>query len=168
MNWLQKLAKYTNSHSTICEKCLGYLVPTHIAINPKHHFTIGQMFECPCRKAKIWTNSIRNEKEFMRFLDGKPDFMGRVEYTQGFCCDKFCGDNFKALTVTKNGIRVPGIRQNLDRLGVRDLNPPEIPYIAVNFDKEDLRTPESITEWYKEHRNELETIIGMTMPGVKA
>lgn len=127
-------------------------------MNKNHLYEIGQMWICNCGESRIWTNSIRNEKKFINFLNGKKNAWGEVGYTNGFCNDKFDGYGLiKNIETIKNGISVPGHGQMADLIGIR--NSPPNDRIAFWKGKElpDGNT-EEIKKWYMEHRADVERL----------
>jgi len=86
MSWY-KIAKHMNEESSRCGHCWGELKVVGITENTKHIYSIGQMYECPCGKSKVWANSIRNPEAFVKAVEaGNQD-----QYYQGFCYDHRCG-----------------------------------------------------------------------------
>lgn len=152
-SWLQriKIAKYLNDHSSFCLYCYGDLTPQNITRNPKHIYPVGIMYLCPCKKSRIWTNSIRNEDALIEFFNGKTSY-----YMQGFCNDLFCGYTFDYIECLKNGIEVPGYRERFDLFG----NPshPVNKRIAFKNFADDSGS-KNIEKWYKEHLGELERFL---------
>ncbi len=110
-------SKFVNDNCCICEFCQEPMVSKRITTNAKHLYNIGQVFECPCGKGKLWTNSIRNEDEFIAFAEGK-----RPNYRHGFCNDKKCGHCGSDVVPYKNGVMMFG--QRGDRYGCKRCNPP--------------------------------------------
>jgi hypothetical protein len=109
-SWILTEYKYHNFKSIQCGECSGSIVPTKIAINPKHIYMIGQYFTCDCKQSSLWTNSIRNEEKLLAFLKGESE-----RYYNGFCNDDFCGFCYSAVQPLQNGFPWNGKRY--DRYG---------------------------------------------------
>lgn len=80
------MGKFFCDDAARCLLCGGGLRATDIARNEKHLYPIGTLFSCPCGKAEVWTNSIRDEVALAAFIAGESR-----RYYQGFCCDLFDG-----------------------------------------------------------------------------
>ena len=124
-----------------------------ITENTKHLYTIGQLYSCGCSKSKIWTNSIRDEKNLLNFIEGKSS-----KYYQGFCNDLFCGFCYGTLLPLKNGYVIPEYDVRFDLYGCVKCNNK----IAINGHKKDPETPEStqkLIKWYVERKNKWENFV---------
>jgi len=91
MDWyrtsgLVKRAKHASDHSHWCHLCGGDLKPVEITKNRRHHFPWGMEHRCGCGKSGIWTNSIRNDVEFVEGITG----IRHHHLAHGFCNDLFC------------------------------------------------------------------------------
>lgn len=150
---MKRVAKFINDHTSMCLHCHGYLKPVAVEKNPHHIYDIGTRFQCKCGKSRIWTNSIRGEKNLLKFFDGLLDY-----YHNGFCNDLFCGFTHKPIDVLKNGIQVKGVHKGADLIG--NSSHATNNKIAHWFDKEwDSSETGGILEWYKEHRAEVEALM---------
>lgn len=88
--------------------------------NNNHLYHIGTLFVCGCEKSKVWTNSIRDDKKLLALIDGTlpRNPYGKVEYTNGFCDDLYCGFTLKdKMQVMQSGVDVPGASQRADVIG---------------------------------------------------
>lgn len=142
-----------NSHSAICGHCFSNLIPKDIVENTRHIYTTGTMFSCDCGKSKVWTNSIRNEDSFVKFINGQSD-----RYYQGFCNDKFCGYCFGHLYPLQNGYQLPNIMQSFDRWGCP--KHPQNQNIAMDGFAEDRENETSnMTEWYKNNIDKVKSMV---------
>ena len=154
MNWygLIKQAKFINDHCAKCPKCRGYIEPVDIIVNPKHIYEIGQLFSCRCGQAKLWTNSIRDEANLIRFYNGEVD-----RYYQGFCNDRFAGDNFEYIYPLKNGYEMAGEIQRYDLMGTQDGRV----QIALNGFAADGKSggADNLIEWYRPYQSKIESLL---------
>jgi len=147
------LEKYISKKSHFCLYCNTFLRPREVVVNKNHLYKIGQLWVCDGGESKIWTNSIRDEKRFIDFLDGKRS------YTSGFCNDKYDGYGLqKPVMPLKNGYLVPGHSQMADIWGVKGQPPND--KIAVWRNEEHLGgDTEEIKKWYREHRADIERLM---------
>jgi hypothetical protein len=149
-------AKYWNVLTAKCLYCNGHLLPTAIVWNPHHIYNVGTMFTCRCDKSKVWTNSIRNEKAYLDFINGKTQ-----RYFQGFCNDLFDGfDLARPLYPLENGISVAGERVRADRYGSNKAGSKNT-QIAVWHRNEDGETdgPVSLTNFYRKFQDKIEDLV---------
>ena len=65
--------KYINNSCCICEKCNNNLFGLEVVENPNHIYSIGQLFSCRCKSSSLWTNSIRNVKNLVNYLNKSSD-----------------------------------------------------------------------------------------------
>lgn len=158
--------KYLNSSATICGHCRTNLSPQQDIIhNPKHFYSYGQMYSCPCGKSKIWTNSIRNVKNLADFMNKQCDI-----YHNGFCNDLFCGHCivpshdknvpctercFEPIYPLKTGVSVPFTLQRMDKFGCKKC--PQNQDILMDSFKKDKEN-DNIMNYYKAHKDKLNTL----------
>ena len=87
---MYKIAKHVSKESHSCLHCGSFLTPRGLSRNQRHHFPIGIDYVCSCGESRIWTNSIRSNKDiFIRIIDGEN--IDHPALNQGFCNDRFCG-----------------------------------------------------------------------------
>lgn len=87
---IRYISKFKNSYSMECAHCGRWLAASPEPVeNPRHLYSTGIMYSCSCGRGKIWTNSIRNEDRFKKWLNGEQE-----SYTNGFCNDSYCGHCF--------------------------------------------------------------------------
>jgi hypothetical protein len=149
-------AKFMNDSTAVCLYCKGKLAASSVVQNKQHAYTIGTLFECPCGKSKVWTNSIRNPKKFLAFISGEAP-----RYTNGFCNDKFCGFTFDddQLRVLEGGIEVPGFEQRAERLGNPKTDNDQMAWWFGNEDGE--AETQSMVDWYRTHKDEVTKLAGV-------
>ena len=102
-------AKYLSDKTASCYTCGTPLRATAVARNDSHLYQIGILYACNCGKSRLWGNSIRDERRFVDFIEGRNDHIfGGVRYTSGFCNDLFLvtGDKYKAVSVADLASRV--------------------------------------------------------------
>lgn len=165
-NWLGLLEnfqlnewKHMQNNSAACEHCKQSLKVVDVIIG-KHMFPVGQLFECSCKKSKVFTNTIRNIENLLEYIDGK-----RPNYSNGFCNDKKCGKCFAYITPLFNGVNVPKEMElsihdiRADRYGC--LKCPEnqnILIIGQAFLPEGDKTSSQFIDFYTKHKNKIETL----------
>lgn len=149
-----KTAKFQNERSMQCLHCGGFLDKTSLVHNPNHIWNPGILYECGCGKAKLWCNSVRNDKSLIEYLEGRSPF---GYYRQGFCFDWYCGFTFTQAKVISNEYPMPGGRRaNL-------IGNPDHPTNQILWDinKEyDGRDTKPLEEWYRRHLSELKEMTG--------
>lgn len=144
-----------NSHSAICGHCLTNLEPKEIIENNKHIYNIGTIYSCSCGKSRVWTNSIRNENDLIKFLEGKSD-----RYYQGFCNDKFCGYCFSNLYPLKTGYQIKGMEQSFDRWGCKYHKQNQ--NIAMDGWKEDRENEtNNMMDWYNNNIEKIKSFMDL-------
>ena len=150
--------KYQRYGSAMCIKCKEMLIVSNVAVNKRHIYHIGQLWECHCRESKMWTNSIRNPERLLAFLNGKEE-----DYHNGFCNDLFCGHCFHTLYPLKNaGIKIQPHSQYVATLygSLKENGGCGRATIAIDVSQE-LKEAETepILQWYKKHRRLWEPLI---------
>lgn len=93
--------KHIINNSYACEHCNKGLKYSNI-IKGRHMYPIGQLFECDCKKSRIFTNTIRDVPKLLDYIEGK-----KSDYSSGFCNDKLCGYCFSGIQTLRNGVAVP-------------------------------------------------------------
>ena len=96
---IYRIGKHMSEYSHDCLLCDSNLRPIGFNRNSKHHFPWGITYKCGCGKSSIWTNSIRNGKEFIDIV-----INGGNDIRSGFCNDLYCGECYKGIGVIKNGL----------------------------------------------------------------
>lgn len=151
MRFKISIAKYTNTFCGKCVECDDYIFERGLIVNKKHIYDIGLMYACRCGKAKLWTNSIRNEKSFIEYIEGRT-----TRYTNGFCNDKYCGHCFKYIQVLKNGYEYPNAHRSADLLGCLDCDN----RIAYWFDlEEEENETEALERTYAKKLEKIKELI---------
>ena len=155
MNWY-KVAKFVSPESDICGYCYKPLTPIQVALNTKHVYPIGILFVCRCSKSKLWTNSIRNEKNLLAFFAGQPNTWGEQGYTNGFCNDRFCGYCFQPVMPLENGFHVPMLGETFDRFGCKTC---QVNQQILNdaYKEYPAGITEPILQWYKAHQQHVQS-----------
>lgn len=115
MNWYRtskvvKRAKHMSASSHRCHLCGTYLKPVDVKRNPTHHFPWGMEHLCSCGESGIWTNSIRDDIEFVKGLTG----IQRDDFIHGFCNDTFCPFCFDYVVPLQTpGLFIKGTRREV-------------------------------------------------------
>jgi len=148
---MKKISKFLNSHSAICEKCYSNIVVKNLLVNKNHIYPIGQLWECNCGHSKIWTNSLRDPKLFLKSISTGEN------YRAGICNDKFCGKCFKFLYPLKNGYSVPWTDQRFDLYGCKSCDNQNI-IMDIRKEWKENETGE-ILNWYKNKIPEIQSFI---------
>lgn len=159
MNWYKiKLAKYVNNISSICMLCKSNLKVKEIKLNTNHIYLIGQELKCDCGKSSLWTNSIRNSDELLKYITTGSGFLEGV-YMSGFCNDKLCGFCYKPVIPLKNGITVPWTNQRQDLYGCKNCDNKNIVMDIWKEWKESKIEEENIIKYYSSKLDDLKKII---------
>jgi hypothetical protein len=165
-NWLSLVeniqlneSKHMQNNSAACEHCKKSLKVVDIIIG-RHMFPIGQLFECVCKKSKVFTNTIRNIENLLEYIDGN-----RSSYYNGFCNDRKCGYCFNYLTPLLNGVDVSKDMElsthdtRADRYGC--LKCPEnqnILIVGQAFLPEGDKTSNHFIEFYTKNKDKVEAL----------
>jgi hypothetical protein len=148
VNWF-KLAKFINNKSAICGFCFQGLKPTKIMKNNRHIYNIGTFYVCSCGKSSIWTNSLRNEDNFIKYIEEG------TRYYNGFCTDLFCGVCFSNIIPKKNGFMVNNFVY--DKFGCNSCNSNQ--NILMDLDKEYKESETGqLVDWYKTNIDNIKNI----------
>lgn len=143
------------SESISCGHCMSPLNIIGLKTNGRHHFPVGQQWECSCGKSKVWTNSLRDPDYFIKTIDEDDD-----KYYQGVCNDKFCGRCYSRIRVLENGFEIPGQMQRLDRYGCPRCEANQM--LLVDGYKELGEGQDGpILKWYESRLSELKGIINV-------
>lgn len=155
--WLiTEWGKYLTYTGSACEHCKGHLIAVYVSENVRHIYHIGQYWLCNCKKSRVWTNSIRNEKRFLDYLLKKED-----HYTNGFCNDLFCGHCYSPIQALKNGVDQIYGDVRADLFGCkRCADNQNIQFLIGSFLKEGKEV--EIEDWYRrpQHVQELLYVMG--------
>lgn len=140
--WLLTETKHLSNMSSECALCKSRLIGYTIVENPNHIYTTGILYNCNCKKSSIWTNSVRNEDNLIKFLKGESD-----RYYNGFCNDLFCGKCFNYVYPLKNGYPYQG--HNLDLYGCKNCDNKNIVVDIRSNDPEGESTTKKFIEIYR-------------------
>ncbi len=169
MAWYSLLkfsSKFFNSQCCICGICNANLVVSAITENPHHHYTIGQLYKCPCGKSVTWTNSIRNDTALLAFIkkEVNPD-TGRKQdsYYQGFCNDLFCGICYNYVQPIQNGFMYNG--KSFDLWGCSKCENKHL--IMDGFKKWPENESSKLIEWYSSMLPSWQNLVQPNYPAVK-
>jgi hypothetical protein len=165
-NWLGSMenvqlseSKHMQNNSAACEHCNKSLRIVDIIIG-KHMFPVGQLFECSCKKSKVFTNTIRNIENLLNYIEGNIS-----NYYNGFCNDKKCGTCFNYLTPLLNGVDVPKEMElsihdtRADRYGcLKCPDNQNILLIGQAFLPEGDKTSNQFIDFYTKHKQKVEAL----------
>jgi hypothetical protein len=158
--WLiLKEYKHLQNGAAGCGHCKQDLKVKDIIIG-KHMYPIGQLYSCACRKSKIFTNTVRNSKELLKFINKETE-----RYYNGFCNDKRCGNCFTYIQPLENGVPVPPdmkiskFERRADRYGCpKCIDNQEILIIGQGFMPEGENTTNKFIEFYTKHKDKLKKL----------
>lgn len=144
--------KYFTGRAAVCAVCSRHLSEKGI-VAVDDVYEVGIMYACPCGKARVFTNRIRNAKDFLQHAE--KDTLDK--YYQGFCSDLFDGFAFRPLRVLQNGVDVPGMQQRADLVGNQHTA------ILVWFDKFlPVGSGEKrLAKWFYAHADKIELLLAV-------
>lgn len=141
-------------------ECRESVQPVEVQRNQNHLYEIGILYQCPCEKTKIWTNSIRGglvgHQELIKKLLGHSN-----NFYQGFCNDLFCGFNLQhPIDVIKNGVEwAPDVWMDLTGC-----------HLCQNYfgywagEKEPETNPPIIMQFYRNHLGDVKKLVQEIFP----
>lgn len=139
--------KHVGENSCFCGHCNKNLKAVDIIIG-KHMYPIGQLLVCSCKKSRIFTNTIRDVKDFIDYCEGRTK-----NYFDGFCNDKKCGYCFAYLNPILNGVPVPNTEYRADQYGCvkKCSDNQNLLLVGQNNLPEGEETTKLFVDFYKNH-----------------
>jgi len=156
INSMYKNAKFINNSCCVCALCsspvqlVGLFRDSEVNIN--HIYSLGQLYRCSCGKSQIWTNSLRNPKNFVELhKNGQVD-----KYYNGFCNDRFCPFCGSDFDILKNGINFNGVFYDVIGCYKGYKTDKHNTNILIDFDKEDAENSiEALKLFYQSKINDI-------------